>query len=120
MFAYAIELRRQLDAAGLSATRIIGPDAFTAASETLCQGMIDNSKLNAAIDAIGVHGAIPGAGSACQQLSKSRHLPMFMSEVGSKYGDTPEAMSFGNAGNAQFLSSSTRSQGDNWWNPFGG
>ena len=54
MFAYAIELRRQLDAAGLTATRIIGPDAFTASAETLCQGMVDDPKLNAAVDAIGV------------------------------------------------------------------
>ena len=92
MFGFAKELRRQLDAAGLQATRIIGPDAFTAASEALCRGMQHDAELSRAIDAIGVHGAIPGAGSACQQLAQQRGLPLFASEDGSTWGDTSGAL----------------------------
>ena len=37
MLNYAKTLRKRLDAAGLQKTRIIGPDAFTNAAETLAQ-----------------------------------------------------------------------------------
>ena len=58
MYAYAKELRSQLDAAGLQATRIIGPDAFSNAAEALAQEIIqDPAGVGAAVDAIGVHGA---------------------------------------------------------------
>ena len=65
-----------------------------------------------------VHGAIPGAGSACRKLQQSRQLPLFQSEVGSTYGDTVGAMKFASFANGEFLASA--SQGDNFWNPFGG
>lgn len=117
MFAYAKELRAQLDAAGLQATKIIGPDAFTAAAETLCTGMVSDPVLRAAVGAIGVHGAIPGPGSACQQLGEGG-LPLFSSEDGSTYGDTAGALLRVETSNAEYISSG--SQGGNFWNPFGG
>ena len=117
MFAYAKELRRQLDAAGLQATKIIGPDAFTAAAERLCAEMQTDPVLRQAIGAIGVHGGIPGAGSACQQLADVDGLPLFSSEDGSTYGDTAGALLRVQQSNAEYLGSG--SQGGNFWNPFG-
>ena len=116
MFAYIKELRAQLDAAGLQATRIIGPDAFTAAAETLCAGMLSDPALKAAVGAIGVHGKIPGPGSACQRLGDGG-LPLFSSEDGSTYGDTAGALLRVEQSNAEYLGSG--SQGGNFWNPFG-
>ena len=115
MFSYAKELRVQLDTAGLQATRIIGPDAFTAAANTLCEGMQKDAELNKAIDAIGVHGQIPAG--ACNQLAEDRGLPLFCSEDGSTYGDTTGALTRVSQCNSEHLSS--RSQGSNFWNPFG-
>ena len=95
MYAYTMQLRAQLDAAGLQATRIIGPDAFSGASETLAQKIIqDPSGIGAAVDAIGVHGgpvADPSNpnGSATWRSGKK----LYASEDGSTYGDVPGALS---------------------------
>jgi hypothetical protein len=43
---------------------------------------------------------------------------MFQSESGSTYGDTVGAIDLATFGNNEFLS--VKSQGDNFWNPFGG
>jgi hypothetical protein len=94
MYAYTTQLRAQLDAAGLQATRIIGPDAFSGASETLAQKIIqDPSGIGAAVDAIGVHGgpvADPSNpnGSATWRSGKK----LYASEDGSTYGDVPGAL----------------------------
>ena len=81
MFTYAKTLRRQLDEAGLQATKIIGPDAFPGPALALCEGMLADPELSAAVRAIGVHGAIP---TACVKTG----VPLFQSEDGSTYGDT--------------------------------
>ena len=89
MFTYATTLRRQLDDAGLQATRIIGPDAFENAAQWLAyETMADPSGVGAAIDAIGVHGAPvadpahPNASATWQSGKK-----LYASEDGSTYGD---------------------------------
>ena len=66
MFAFATELRRQLDAAGLQATRIIGPDAFLNAAESLAAKIIsDPSGVGRAVAAIGVHGGPVSPAKPC-------------------------------------------------------
>ena len=120
MYAYATQLRAQLDAAGLHATRIIGPDAFTNAAEALAQKIIqDPTGVGAAVDAIGVHGgpvADPSNpnGSATWRSGKK----LYASEDGSTYGDVPGALQRVFDIHMEHIQS--LSQGSNFWNPFSG
>jgi hypothetical protein len=111
MFTYAKTLRRQLDAAGLHATQIIGPDAFTGAASTLCQRMLADKELMAAVGAIGVHGGIP---PICLKTGR----PLFQSEDGSTYGDTAGGLQRVHDCHTEHIVGSL-SQGSNFWNPFG-
>jgi galactosylceramidase len=120
MWAAVRELRRQLDAAGLQATRIIGPDAFGGAAEALAnETMSDPAGVGAAIDAIGVHGApVQDAsdpnGSATWRSGKK----LYASEDGSTYGDAAGGLQRVFDVHQEHIVS--LSQGSNFWNPWSG
>jgi len=122
MFAYAIELRKQLDAAGLQHTKIIGPDAFVAPAEALANATMvapADGGVGDAIAAIGVHGA-PVADPANPNASATYRcgLPLYASEDGSTYGDPQGGLVHVENLHGERIDS--LSQGSNYWNPWSG